>query len=437
MNVLAFVIAFLFEQFASYFYLNTKFEKKKSGRFIFLMYTASFTVQFALSYLDSTIVNLSSFFICNAIIAGVCFETTLMQNLFNVFLLESIQNATELTVIFSVMKILNAELDAVMSGDAVLLYMSAISKTFYFVLAYFLSKVSNKRNERVKFSDFSMWLFILPLTSILTIISFIETSFYTPINSTIKVLFIVTSIVLLFSSVIVFFVHERTVSTLTDNAEYQLLVRETKMNNEHYAELQRQQEISAVLVHDIKRHLNVIRNMSAEQGNEDITKYVDSVYESTEIQSLRQFSSNKLVNVVVNRYATLCKNDGIRFNSDIRDVDLSFVAHGDLTALLDNLLENAYEAGKEAEDKFVDIRIDKFNDFCIIILVKNSFLETPKQIGDHFVSSKKNTRNHGIGIRSIKRITKKYNGEADFDCDSNKKIFTAKVAVEIHGNLME
>lgn len=251
------------------------------------------------------------------------------------------------------------------------------------------------------------------------------------VSSSLHVLFLVSTFILLFSNVIVFFVHERTVSTLTENAEYQLLARETKMNNEHYAELQRQQEISAVLVHDIKRHLNVIRNMSVEQGNDDITKYVDSVYESTEIHSLRQFSSNKLVNVIANRYATLCKNDNIRFNPDIRDIDLSCIADGDLTALLDNLLENAYEAAKVAEEKFVDIRIDKFNDFCIIILVKNSFLETPKQIGDHFVSSKKNTRNHGIGIKSIKRIAKKYNGEADFDCDNDKKVFTAKVALEI------
>ncbi len=431
MNVLAFVIAFLFEQFTSYFYLNTKFEKKKSGRFIFLMYTVSFVVQFAFSRLGNTPINLTSFFVCNAIIAGVCFETSLVQNLFNVFLLESIQHTTELIVVFAVMKILNADLSAVTADSATLLHVSVISKTFYFVVAYFLSKISRKNHGRVSFNDFSMLLFVIPLTSILSIIAFIEVSYQTSISDGIKILFIITSIIFLFSSIIVFFVHERTVSTLTENAEYQLLARETKMNNEHYAELQRQQEISAVLVHDIKRHLNVIRNMSVEQGNDDITKYVDSVYESTEIHSLRQFSSNKLVNVIANRYATLCKNDNIRFNPDVRDIDLSCIADGDLTALLDNLLENAYEATKVAEDKFVDIRIDKFNDFCIIILVKNSFLETPKQIGDHFVSSKKNTRNHGIGIKSIKRITKKYNGEADFDCDNDKKVFTAKVALEI------
>ena len=431
MNVLAFVIAFIFEQFTSYLYFNTKFEKKKSSLFIFLMYTASFAIQFALSRFGSTPINLASFFICNAIIAGVCFETSLVQNLFNVFLLESIQHATELIVVFSVMKILNIDLSTVTDDGAILLHVSVVSKTFYFVVAYFLSKISRKKHGRVSFNDFSMWLFVLPLTSILSIIAFIEVSYQTSISNGIKILFIITSIVLLFSSIVVFFVHERTVSTLTENAEYQLLAREIKMNNEHYAELQRQQEISAVLVHDIKKHLNVIRNMSAEQGNEDIAKYVDSVYKSTEIQSLRQFSSNKLVNVIVNRYATICENDGVRFNSDIRDIDLSCIADGDLTALLDNLLENAYEASKGAEEKFVDIRIDKFNDFCIIIIVKNSFLETPKQVGDYFVSSKKNTRNHGIGIRSIRRITKKYKGEADFNFDTDKKIFTAKVALEI------
>ena len=161
-NVLAFVIAFIFEQFTSYLYFNTKFEKKKSSLFIFLMYTASFAIQFALSRFGSTPINLASFFICNAIIAGVCFETSLVQNLFNVFLLESIQHATELIVVFSVMKILNIDLSTVTDDGAILLHVSVVSKTFYFVVAYFLSKISRKKHGRVSFNDFSMWLFVLP-----------------------------------------------------------------------------------------------------------------------------------------------------------------------------------------------------------------------------------------------------------------------------------
>lgn len=55
------------------------------------------------------------------------------------------------------------------------------------------------------------------------------------------------------------------------------------------------------------------------------------------------------MNVIVSRYAQLCNDNNINLIVDIRNIDFSFITDSDLTALLDNLLENAYEAAKSSE----------------------------------------------------------------------------------------
>ena len=81
-----------------------------------------------------------------------------------------------------------------------------------------------------------------------------------------------------------------------------------------------------------------------QNNNEGINDYIKSVQGSSEIKTLTQFSDNKLINVIVNRYANRCITADIDFVSDIRSIDFSFINQSDLTSLLDNLLENAFEA---------------------------------------------------------------------------------------------
>ena len=271
---------------------------------------------------------------------------------------------------------------------------------------------------------------VLPLSSVFTLLCLMYLTAHLTLNQFTYVIFIIISFVLLVSNVIVFFVHEKIISTLIQNSEYQLEKQKAEINQEYYAELERQYDLSNILIHDIKKHLGVVSTYITENENIEAVSYIDSVYETNEIQSLKQFSKNKLVNVIVNRYAQLCRNNEIEFETDIRNVDFLFMDESDLTALLDNLLENAFEAAKNATVKRIDLFVENKNEHYIIVKVRNSCDTPPKQKGNRFISSKQNKNYHGIGIKSIERIAQKYDGSSEFEYDDISKTFCAVVMLK-------
>jgi len=429
MNTVCYISAYIFEQFISYIYFSSKFSTKKPKYFTFLSFASSFIFQYLINQIGIPYLNLLAFFICNFLILLLCYHASIKQIIFNVALLEGTMIATEIVTMYILSLIFGTQLSEYMVDTTILLYSTITTKILYFMIVYLFSKLSLKETNKKTVKDFSLILFILPLMSIVTIVSFVYLSLNEILNSTAYTIFSLVSLILLLSNIIIFWVHERVINTLNENMEYQIDKQRTEYHQEYYDELQRQYDLSEILIHDIQKHLRVIREFSDKQDSNGIIKYIDSVYESGEIQSIRQFSDNKLVNVIINRYASLCKKDHIELICDIRSIDFSSISESDLTSLLDNLLENSYEAAISSGNKFIDLKIDTFNENYIVFSIKNSCDKAPKKANGRFLSSKENPQSHGIGIKSIKRIATKYNGHTKFDYNADKNIFSAQVVL--------
>lgn len=429
MNTICYLLTFAFEQFISYQYFNNKFKKKRKWQTIFTAYVLSFTFQFAISLFWIPYLNLISFFISNVIIGIVCFDTNLKQIILNTFLLEAIMIATEIVAMYAFTTVLGIDLTECKNNDLILFLETMTTKAFYFLVTFMISVFSKKETKIIK--DYSIFLFILPAVSIITIVSFTHLSFTLEITKATNILFTSISIVLLISNIIVFVVHEKIVDTLTENAEFQLEKQKEKINEEYYKELEKQYNSSSILIHDIKRILSNVKELSLSKNNASIPQYVDSVYRGYEINSIKKYSENRLINIIINRYSNLCKDENIDFRTDVRDIDFSFISDSDLTALLDNLLENAYEASKTSSKKEIDFTIDYRNEKYIIIKI-NNYSETPPKIkGNTIVTSKMNKALHGIGTKSIARIVKRYNGNIEYDYSEDEHIFSATIFLKI------
>ena len=82
-----------------------------------------------------------------------------------------------------------------------------------------------------------------------------------------------------------------------------------------------------------------------QNDNSKAIEYIDSIYDGYDIKQIKKYSNNKLINVIVSRYAQLCYNNNIEFSADIRDVNFSFIKDSEITALFDNLFENKVKVG--------------------------------------------------------------------------------------------
>lgn len=430
MSIFCYGITYLFEQFISYQYFNNKFEKRKNKNVVFLIFLSAFVLQFIVSFFNAPYLNLIAFFITNLFVSIFCFDIKWKQCIFNVILLTSIMISTELFAMYSFTTILKIDLLECKNNDLVLFFETFSTKALYFLVSYLFSKFANKEKNIVK--DYSIFLFILPASSVITTASFAYLSFKLEIEHSTNVVFLAVSLILLISNIAIFFIHEKIINTLIKNAELQLENQKKEINTEYYNELERQYDISNILIHDIKKCLLNIKILSSEGESSEVIKYVDSIYEGYEINAIKQYSKNKLVNVIISRYSRLCKNKNIKLSVDIRDINFSFITDSDLTAILDNLLENSYEASIQASNKEISLTIDKRNESYMLIKLSNYSDFVPKIVDNYIISTKDNKKAHGIGTRSIAKIVKKYNGNIEYRYSNDTKKFSATILLKMN-----
>lgn len=431
MNTICYLFIFIFEQFISYLYFKSKYEFKRKTWIIFICYFISFIVQYTTNLFNSPYLNLLSFFVCNLSIVLICFSSTLKQSLFDVVLLEGIMITTEVVIMYLFSSILEIDLLECKNNELIIFLETAATKILYFIIAYIISRFSKKADKyKSVINKYSVLLFLMPFSSILVISSYAYLSFNYNVNITTNFLFTFSSLIMLISNIIIFIIHERIIDVLIKNTELELEKQKLHINEEYYIELEKQYDSSNILIHDIKKCLGNIKGLLLQNDNSKAIEYIDSIYDGYDIKQIKKYSNNKLINVIVSRYAQLCYNNNIEFSADIRDVNFSFIKDSEITALFDNLFENAFEATKKCPNKFINIEVDYRNENYIFIKMLNSINNKPLFQNGVPITTKKDKKGHGIGIKSILKIVKKYHGNLDYTYIENENIFVTTILLK-------
>ena len=431
MNTICYLFIFIFEQFISYLYFKSKYEFKRKTWIIFICYFISFIVQYTTNLFNSPYLNLLSFFVCNLSIVLICFSSTLKQSLFDVVLLEGIMITTEVVIMYLFSSILEIDLLECKNNELIIFLETAATKILYFIIAYIISRFSKKADKyKSVINKYSVLLFLMPVSSILVISSYAYLSFNYNVNITTNFLFTFSSLIMLISNIIIFIIHERIIDVLIKNTELELEKQKLHINEEYYIELEKQYDSSNILIHDIKQCLGNIKGLLLQNDNSKAIEYIDSIYDGYDIKQIKKYSNNKLINVIVSRYAQLCYNNNIEFSADIRDVNFSFIKDSEITALFDNLFENAFEATKKCPNKFINIEVDYRNENYIFIKMLNSINNKPLFQNGVPITTKKDKKGHGIGIKSILKIVKKYHGNLDYTYIENENIFVTTILLK-------
>lgn len=413
---------YLFEQIVSYFFFNTKYKHKIPLKYIILCYVCSGLVQFSISFIGIPNLNSLSFLILNLVVALICFNLSVKQAIWSSLLLTMMMVSSEMLIIYIFIIPLRIQVVEITSEANSMIFATLGSKTLYFLLAMVSSKISTKENRYTKHSMLYGTLFLLPISSIIIILIFCTFSLENALTSGQNNALIISSILLLFSNAIVFLVQEKIARVQQENFELHLEQQKEKINQEYYEQLKNQYENSTILVHDTQRCLSTIAELANQSDENAILKYIHSFMETNHVKGLRIYSNNKLVNVIVTRYCELCREKHINTNIDIRNIDFSFLTDGDLTAILDNLLENAYEAAQNVEKGEINLQIDAFNENFLLIKIQNSCQTPPKIKDGHIITSKK-SNGHGYGLKSVRRAAEHYNGEIKFSYDKDHQLF--------------
>ena len=100
----------------------------------------------------------------------------------------------------------------------------------------------------------------------------------------------------------------------------------------------------------------------------------------------------------------------------------------DISLILGNLLENAVEGAEKAtKRKYIKLSV-KYDRKNLLITVENSYGGKLKKVKEELKTTKEDTANHGIGLASVRRAARKYQGTVFID-DTVPECFLVRIVL--------
>lgn len=143
------------------------------------------------------------------------------------------------------------------------------------------------------------------------------------------------------------------------------------------------------------------------------------IYDST------YHTENEALNVILNEKTLLCNNKNIRFTCIVDGNALNFIENEDIYSLFGNLIDNSIEAVNQLDDneKIISLKIKQVGNI-VSISIKNGYKGKIQMENNLPLSKKEDNVHHGFGMKSIKMVCEKYNGNLRLNIENNIFIVT-------------
>lgn len=187
---------------------------------------------------------------------------------------------------------------------------------------------------------------------------------------------------------------------------------------EQYVQSKESIELVNRTYHDLKHQLMVIRH---EENPEKKAEYLDSIERDIKSYATQNKSGNPVLDVVLTGKRMICAEDNITFTCVADGALIDFMSVMEICSLFGNALDNAIESVKRLKEK--DKRLIKLAVYSknnlLLIKVENYFEHDLVYENGLLKTTKADSFNHGYGIKSMKNIVEKYEGNLKITTDNN------------------
>lgn len=424
------VYVFLIELGSLLLYCYRVFGVRRRIPSALLMGIACFAVYYAVNKLadNNVAVNIIFGFLVNYVILKLGFKVNVKSAVFHSVLLAGVLTATEFIGILLISGFFGINIADYRSNDVLYAMAAVIAKTLYLISCLVISNFTSREKQHIDHGH-SWYLLISPFSSVYIIVLIAKLSLLVDISGTLAYACIGGSVLLFISDIMVFAVYENMQRKSEEIMKVNMERQREDINRDYYAVLDKQNENMHIMVHDIKNHLGVIESIA---DNDKVTAYIGELCSNIgKYYAVSQLTGNKMLDIIIGKYTALCSKNGLDFNAKALTSNLSFVHDSDISAMVGNLLDNAFEAAKQAENGKIELSLYTIDGKSCVVSVINTALSAPKCENENLVSAKPDAQPHGYGIKSIKKTAEKYGGSYSWFYDDKNREFHAMVMLPI------
>lgn len=281
------------------------------------------------------------------------------------------------------------------------------------LVTFFVVKLTNRYKGYEMFflpKIFSIVLYTIPLVSCVLVISISYT--YFEMNPNFVISGAISLLSILYINIVIFIIFEKVNKLEKENLDNKLLEQEVKYKDEYYQNVEKNQSELRELRHNLKNQVLGIKYLLSESNDPIVRELLKELDEDTNI-----FTENPIVNSILDSKVKEAKSKNIIVENKVIIPNKLNISCGDMGIVIGNLLDNAIEANENLEqgnEKKIYIEIIYINK-CLLIEVRNPSYKSGKPEFAFGMSSKSDTENHGIGLKSVSKILSKYNGNLEIE----------------------
>lgn len=195
--------------------------------------------------------------------------------------------------------------------------------------------------------------------------------------------------------------------------EFKLKTQQYEYSIQYAETVRNQYEEMRSMRHDIKQHFIVIQSLQRDGNIPEAISYTNSCVQSIAAPEMFVDVGNVFINALLNSKLSIAKSKGISVMCRTEN-NFSGISAYDLCNLLGNILDNAIEGTQNViGGKYIEVVI-KADDFKLNICVSNSIQQSVLETNNDLKTSKADRKLHGLGVKTIRSLAEKYNGNADF-----------------------
>lgn len=259
-----------------------------------------------------------------------------------------------------------------------------------------------------------IYLLILPLASIAVLYQMLN---FSDMEKHFSVLMCLIGVAGLFVGNIYSFTFFEKEETLEKQRLKQLfLEQQIEGQRNYYKNLEASGEEVRKMRHDLK---NTFAALSGYLNKGDIKTARQFVEEKTEnLGKLTHSTRHPALDAVMNAKRTKAFENHIQFEAKVALPQDLFMDEMDLCIILGNALDNALEACEKMPRGQGQIIMDlRKSGEMLFIEIKNTFKEEPVSGSEGLVTTKKDKKNHGFGLKTMLQLTKKHDGLISYETE--------------------
>ena len=432
---ISYAVVYIAEAFIAWLYFEYLFARKQELRGIAVVCGISYLFLFAIYFLNITVLNTISFFVVNTLLPCFLYHCAIKTAVLHSAFLSFIMTIAEV-LIGLIMAFFVGDFSAYTYNISVMIPMAIMSKLLYLFLALVGARVFSPHKNKSEEPRMMVLFCSLPVLSACISVLVAYLSLRNEWNRSSGLIIVVSLLSLLVVNLIFFVLYNLQQKTNADYLSLQLSMQKEEADAAYYSAIQEQADSQRILIHDIKSHLQIIDGLAKAEKNDRISDYIAKL--ESELPPIKQIrlSKDPILNLILLRYADDCKKKQVEFICDIRENCSFFMVAPSKTTLYGNLLSNAIESAEVSTEKTVEVSVvHNLQQENLVISVINSCDTAPVLGRNGLFQTKKTGKGfHGIGLKGIERIVKKYSGVNTMYYDSEKKCFHHVIQFSIDQN---